>query len=79
MLFGPFTKNLKTIDPIILAGQIHLHLLTACASQRDLNTCPFIFLVLVVSPLYKATPDTPSSAATDLISRKQKYGFKRYL
>ena len=45
--------------------------LTVAESQRDLRICPLTFLVFVVKPLYSETPDTPSNAATALISAKK--------
>ena len=42
--------------------------LTVAESHNDLRICPLTFLVFVVRPLYNDTPDTPSSAATALIS-----------
>ena len=51
-------------------GSIH----TVLTSARDLQSWPLVFRVLVVNPRYRATPDTPSKAATDLISViKQKF------
>ena len=43
-------------------------ILTTAESHRDLKICPLTFLVFVVRPLYSETPDTPSNAATALIS-----------
>jgi len=45
-----------------------LLILTVAESQSDLRICPLTFLVFVVKPLYSETPDTPSNAATALIS-----------
>ena len=48
-------------------------ILTVAESHSDLRICPLTFLVFVVKPLYSETPDTPSNAATALISAtKQK-------
>lgn len=47
-------------------------LLTVVESHSDLNSCPLKFLVFVVSPLYRDTPETPSNAATALISETQR-------
>ena len=52
-------------------------LLTVFTSANDLQTCPRVFLVFVVNPLYKATPDTPNRAATALISTIQILGIKQ--
>ena len=37
-------------------------------SDKALKVCPLVVLVLVVHPLYKATPDIPNNADTALIS-----------
>ena len=50
---------------------------TVVESQSDLRICPLKFLVFVVRPLYKETPDTPSKAATALISVKRKQNKER--
>ena len=52
-------------------------LLTVFTSANDLQTWPRVFLVFVVNPLYKATPDTPNRAATALISAIQILGIKQ--
>lgn len=49
-----------------------LMILTVAESQSDLRICPLTFLVFVVKPLYSETPDTPSNAATALISARKK-------
>lgn len=54
-------------------------LLTVLPSASDLHTCPRVFRVRVVNPLYKATPDTPSNAATALISEIKQSLHQRYI
>ena len=44
--------------------------LTSIGSDKALNVCPLVVFVLVVHPLYNATPDIPNSADTALISAK---------
>ena len=65
----PFKFHLIHVHITICKNCNKRHIvLTVAASHSDLRICPLTFLVFVDRPLYNETPDTPSKAATALIS-----------